>query len=812
MNQFKYTFVLFVAVIFCGNSIAQQSLTLYNLQATPQAMQINPSAQPNCKLYLGGLLPLITPGSPSLYFNKSTNGPTITDLVRKDGSGVDIDFENAIKRSSKNNYFSLATQIDWLDFGFKVKSNFFTVSVIEKVYGRFRYPQDFLTFVFEGNGKNENLGKPLNFNFGLDASHYREYGIGYNREVKADKLWIGGKLKYLYGMENINTVKSDMMLTTGDTIYELTAQSDVLINTAGLDSSSFSDMSPMSYAFGRKNSGFGIDLGATYKINNKISVSGSVIDLGYIKWKDQVNNYTLNGSYSYSGIDIKKVFTDSTSFDEALTNSADSVLGTFTATTSKNSYKTWLPAQTYLSGYYHINNKNKAGAMLYTQFYDKKPHAGFSLSYTTQVGRWLNATANYSFLNRSWKNIGAGLALNLGPFQAYIASDNILGFMIFQKFGASDSTGKYTGVPYPGSARNINLRVGFNWTFGRKPSDKDKDGIADKKDECPDIAGLAEFKGCPDKDGDKIQDKDDVCPEIAGKPEFKGCPDTDNDGIVDSDDACATEAGPKETKGCPDKDGDGIRDTEDECMDVFGLATLKGCPDKDSDGITDSKDECPDVAGTEAGNGCPDTDGDGIFDNKDLCPAEAGPKENNGCPWKDSDGDGVLDKDDECPETKGIVALKGCPDNDKDGDGLLDKDDACPLSAGPASNKGCPELKKEEQEAINAAFENLEFEVGKDIILASSFEELDQLASVLIKRPKSILTIEGHTDNVGDPKKNLALSQKRAEAVLKYLISKGVDGTHMTAKGFGSKKPIASNKTEEGRKHNRRVEMKLGFK
>ena len=104
--------------------------------------------------------------------------------------------------------------------------------------------------------------------------------------------------------------------------------------------------------------------------------------------------------------------------------------------------------------------------------------------------------------------------------------------------------------------------------FGAK--DTDKDGIPDKDDACPEVAGPKEFNGCPDTDGDGIPDKDDACPDIAGLKEFNGCPDTDGDGIADKDDACPQVKGPKEFNGCPDTDGEGIPDKDDACPEVAG--------------------------------------------------------------------------------------------------------------------------------------------------------------------------------------------------------------------------------------------------
>jgi len=108
--------------------------------------------------------------------------------------------------------------------------------------------------------------------------------------------------------------------------------------------------------------------------------------------------------------------------------------------------------------------------------------------------------------------------------------------------------------------------------------------------------------------------------------------DSDHDGIPDKDDACPTVAGKKELAGCPDKDGDGIADKDDKCPDVAGKKELAGCPDSDGDGVIDSEDLCPTIKGLAKFKGCPDTDGDGVPDNLDKCPDKAGVAENNGCP------------------------------------------------------------------------------------------------------------------------------------------------------------------------------------
>jgi len=96
---------------------------------------------------------------------------------------------------------------------------------------------------------------------------------------------------------------------------------------------------------------------------------------------------------------------------------------------------------------------------------------------------------------------------------------------------------------------------------------------------------------------------------------------------------------------------------------------------------------------------------------------------------------------------------------------------------------------------------------AKDVIKPESLGSLDELAALMAKKPNWRLKISGHTDNQGDKAKNLKLSEKRAKAVQNYLVGKGIAADRFKAEWFGSKKPIADNKTEAGRQKNRRVEM-----
>jgi len=204
--------------------------------------------------------------------------------------------------------------------------------------------------------------------------------------------------------------------------------------------------------------------------------------------------------------------------------------------------------------------------------------------------------------------------LYTGVGQNSLGAESGLGFKLGAGFNAwfNDHIGlslrsEYKKVNTPIDFEMYQHSVGVVWKFGK--SDADGDGIRDRDDDCPDVAGIAEYNGCPDKDAD-------------------------DDGVEDCCDDCPNEAGLAEFNGCPDRDGDGVPDKDDACPDVSGLVTLQGCPDRDGDGVTDAEDECPDVFGPEPNSGCPyiDNDGDGVIDILDKCITVPGPASNEGCP------------------------------------------------------------------------------------------------------------------------------------------------------------------------------------
>jgi outer membrane protein OmpA-like peptidoglycan-associated protein len=252
----------------------------------------------------------------------------------------------------------------------------------------------------------------------------------------------------------------------------------------------------------------------------------------------------------------------------------------------------------------------------------------------------------------------------------------------------------------------------------------------------------------------------------------------------------------------------------------LSFALAEGERDRDGDGMPDFEDQCPDTPedydGFEDDNGCPDpdNDGDGVADLEDVCPDQPedfdGVEDDDGCPEEnDRDGDQIADEEDACPDEPedldGYEDTDGCPDIDNDGDGIADDLDACPTQPETKNDfqdeDGCPDL------APRTLLEGINFAPGRAELLPGAAKVLDGVAAVLKADTTIRVEIQGHTDNTGAAETNLTLSQRRAEAVRKYLISQGVDAAQLDATGHGESAPIADNGTESGRAKNRRVEM-----
>ncbi len=835
----KRTYILaaLMAAITLSAS-AQQVNTLYFLENAPMRHTINPAFQPVSKGYLS-ISPL---GWMSISFGN--NSLTLSDVLMVDpatGHTITPMHPNGDKEKFLNKLKSVSlvngeVTMSLLNMGFRIKDKgFLTIGLTERVQFGSTQPKSMMEFWMRG-GMTDITGGVNTYDLsklGFSVTGYTELSGGYSHQLN-DQWTIGGKLKFLMGQfySNLNAknlaidATSESWHIRGNMDFDIAGPLNSEYLSEQLNNKSIQEVIDGQFKGSEifdidnimntlKPTGYGaaIDFGFTYKPIENLQISAALVDLGFIYWT-KVNKFNAAVDTEYKGVseisyndpafqDETGTFSTKLLLDSALTNlreilqdikfSADGTKGAAKMISAR--FNAGIDANFW-------DNRVGVGILSATRLYNARLYEEVTIGASFRPFNWLSIAASYSLLNNGkFSNIGAGLSIM--PYDGInmtLAMDYIP-----TSYAAIPDTKSYV---IPDKTKQFNLALGFSFCWGTNRRDKDKDGVWDKLDLCPETPRgvVVDENGCPlDEDKDGVPDYLDHC---LGTPAAAI-------GFVDS-------------LGCElDTDGDGVEDYKDKCPGTpeaaWGKVDSLGCPlDTDGDGVPDYLDECPETPEAAWGKvndkGCPiDTDGDGVPDYLDQCPgtpeAAWGKVDEIGCAL-DSDKDGVPDYLDHCPGTPeaaiGHVDVNGC-ELDSDGDGVPDYIDQCPQVAGLKENKGCPEMKREVRQLLQKAMQGIEFESGKAAIKKKSYQLLDQIAQIFIENSNYIIEVQGHTDNTGKAEMNKKISQQRADQVMKYLEKKGVPAERMTAVGYGQEVPIADNATKAGRQKNRRVEFKITF-
>lgn len=830
---------------------AQQVNTLYFLENAPMRHTINPAFQPVSQGFVN-----ITPLG-WMSFGVGNNSLTLSDVLFVDNVKSSASYgmtitpvhpdanRQAFLRGLRSMiYFNGEATIGMVNVGVRIKdAGYLTVGINERIDAGMTVPKSIFTFALDGMMKDIDGGNNrLDLSgIGTGASAYMEISGGYSH--KLNEQWtLGGKLKVLLGQAYVRATSRNMTLDAstqewhlyGKTVVDVSGPLDVEYLAPFIDGknalelkSSFKDggfdtkklINTSNFAQQATPVGYGaaIDFGFTYKPIEQVQISAALNDLGFIYWT-KTASFTANVDTTFTGIgtidygDPKYLneegkFEGKRMLDDAV-GRLEGMLNNVRFARGKNGAARMITTRLNIGVDANFwDNRVGVGLVSATRLYNARLYEELTIGAAFRPVNWFNIALSYSLMNNGkYSNIGAGLSLmpydgiNMTLIMDYIPTS-------YAALPTKDSDAPKQYL-LPDKSKMFNIALGFSICWGTNRRDKDKDGVWDKIDMCPNTpAGVAvDSVGCPlDEDHDGVPDYLDHClgtPEAAiGFVDSVGCPlDTDSDGVADYLDQCANTP-----------------------AEAIGYVDSLGCPlDTDGDGVYDYMDECPNTPEAAIGHtnefGCEaDTDGDGVPDYLDECPntpeAAYGTVDDKGCP-KDGDGDGVYDYLDECPDTPieaiGYVDDKGC-ELDSDNDGVPDYKDECPLVAGVKANKGCPEIKREVRKLLEKAMQGIEFESGKATIKSKSYALLDQIAQTFIENDNYIIEVQGHTDATGKAEANKKLSQQRADAVMLYLARKGVADTRMTAVGYGQEMPIADNTTKAGRQKNRRVEFKITF-
>ncbi len=769
----KLSAALAIAAI-AGTASAQISNSIYFDKYNWRQHHLNPAMLPDQRFYFSVV------GNVAMDFgNKSLS---FSDVVKKNAQGQTVLFLDKSVNSNKEGqdefldaigdrlHLFANTYIDILDFGFRTEKTFVGLSVGAHIGANTMLPKGIFEVILGGMEKDKTLTIDASDLY-LDVHGYAEAALTVAHQF-GERLNLGVTGKYLWGGASLKTDFDDIKITGSIDEWRMKGNAEIMMSFPGLVAeekngklSIKNENDDITWRDFKGNNGFAIDLGATYKLFDKLTLAASINDLGFIRYTKNVAKIHMKKDFVYTGAEFKqsdkrdeegvresgeldfKKYEDE--FEETFTNSDD------------KKFAQGLGTKVYLGASWEPIKVIGFGFLSKTTFSHGKVWQEFSASANLHPIRLLSINGMYSMMDGSWHAIGLGVNLNLGPLNIFAACDNI------PVHYGKDVQNNYI---FPDKLTSTRVNVGLALIIGSKEH-------RDKK----------KAKKEAEEQGSSILD--DSWHNDTPEPDFY------------------------------DADGDGVEDSKDQCPDTFAGAPVddNGCPsDSDGDGVPDYLDKCP---GTSPGskvdeNGCTiDSDNDGVDDNRDRCPntPEGVNVDANGCPV-DSDNDGVPDYLDNCPDTPSSAKAdaSGCP-LDTDNDGIPDYMDHCPEVAGVASNNGCPEVKQEVKQVFREALNGIQFETGKSKIKKASYPILDNIVKIMKDNPAYKLFIKGHTDNDGNAAQNLKLSQDRASEVLKYLKGKGVDESRMHSEGYGDTQPVVPNNSAANKAKNRRVEFEVEF-
>lgn len=412
---------------------AQQEVGLHFMRKVWQSTYTNPAffSDNTVDIALG-----------SLYGNYSNSTFTTKNVITRNGDGTSsIDLQSVLSQSKASNYLALNGQVEPISIGFRIKNLQFGLTSGVRSFAYLGYNNNLLGLLANGNGAY--IDQTVNVAPVIQANVYTEYGLSAAYRFLDGKISLGGRVKYLTGLANLSTSadRREVSLYTDPEFYQLRFTTDYEIRSSNLFTDSL-QFDPSRLGFATNNTGLGYDIGIQIKPIENLSLAASVIDIGSINWRDNAKVSRSNGTYVYDGIHFDDFTADgNVNFDRI----SDTLRKTFEFKDAETqAYKTALPTRFYVSGSYRFAKMFRLGAVFYGEKLDQRFNPAMAISGNLEVRKWLTMGLLVGYRNQRIGNIGFNLSTKAGPFQWFMATDNV-GAMIL-----------------PGSTRNFNIRTGFN--------------------------------------------------------------------------------------------------------------------------------------------------------------------------------------------------------------------------------------------------------------------------------------------------------------------------------------------------------------
>lgn len=479
-RKLKYILTLLLAIIITDLA-AQNSQVMYYMNL-PQNHLLNPAMRPSNKVYIG--LPALS----GINLNINNNFMNFSDVFMpgKTGDSVitflhpDNDINDFIDKISDKNSLQPQATVQLFGLGFSAGKNYVFLDINDRLEGNLVIPGDIFKLALLGN--ESFVGDKIDLSsLRGDVKYYREIGVGFSRDF-TNRLRIGVKAKVLKGIATASIVNRSLAIAVNDD-YSHSLDADMTVNISAplqvymdvehnIDSLVFDDKrfdetsNIVDFAMGRQNTGFGIDIGATFDVTEKLVVSAAITDLGYIKWKKDLTNLNAESRFTFSGLNITDVVNGTKTVDELGQEMIDSLKNSFKISDSSNPFTTYLPMGLTLGGSYNLTKSVSLGVLSYSRFIGKQMRESLTLSANVNLGNAFSTSVSYTAANKRFDNLGLGLAFRPGIFQFYILSDRIP--VMWNKIKIDGGT-----IPLPVSWNTIHLRFGMNLVFGNKIKKKD---------------------------------------------------------------------------------------------------------------------------------------------------------------------------------------------------------------------------------------------------------------------------------------------------------------------------------------------------
>lgn len=406
-----------LAFFFLYLAHGQTSLSFYHLgNATYQNSSLNPAWIPEGKVFIG------LPGLSGIHLHVN-NKLSYNDLFTKENNQVILDIDKGLTNLQAQNLISLQTNVSLLHIGYKF-NNGATLSLFanERVEADVLIPKELVDYLWNGN--DNFLDQKIRVGqVGVQASHFREIGIGYAYSVNG-QFDFGLRAKYLMGFLDVSTpANATANLTTSGEYFQLDGElKNASLRTSGIDIYDGSEGDLGTHLTGNGNTGFAIDLGGEYKLNRYYSIAGSILDLGWINWKENITNYTLNDTtFTYSGVNLDGV-------GDIRETLEDSLFSKFETNETTETYRNWLPVRAFGSWIYHYNRSTDLYATAGTRLIQGQFKMLYGGGITRRFGRVFTGSLSATKLPQQFFNVGAAFAVNGGPVQLYMAADQIINF------------------------------------------------------------------------------------------------------------------------------------------------------------------------------------------------------------------------------------------------------------------------------------------------------------------------------------------------------------------------------------------------